>query len=79
MNTAGADAVGSVALIRIGPVTHNWDWGNRYVKLWFERRGAGLHVQAPAVPGLAVPGYYMLFVVSDEGVPSVAELVHLDG
>jgi hypothetical protein len=73
-----ADEIGSVALIRIGPVTHNWDWGNRYVKLWFERRGDGLLVQAPAVPGLAVAGYYMLFVVSAEGVPSVAKLVHLD-
>lgn len=74
----GADTIDSVALIRIGPVTHNWDWGNRHVKLWFERRGEGLRVRAPAVPGLAVPGYYMLFVVSTEGVPSVAELVHLD-
>lgn len=72
------DEIGAVALIRIGPVTHNWDWGNRYVKLWFERREKDLLVQAPAVPGLAVPGYYMLFVVSAEGVPSVAEVVHLD-
>lgn len=73
----GADAIGSVALVRVGPVTHNWDWGNRHVKLWFERRGKGLLVRAPAVPGLAVPGYYMLFVVNGKGVPSVAEFVHL--
>ncbi len=74
----GAGGIGSVALIRFGPVTHNWSWGNRYVKLWFKQRGSELVVQAPAVPGLAVPGYYLLFVVSDEGVPSVAELVHLE-
>jgi hypothetical protein len=37
-----------------------------------------LIVRAPATPGLAVPGYYMLFVVSDEGVPSEARLIHLD-
>ncbi len=78
VNVANKGEIGSVALIRLGPVTHNWDWGNRYVKLWFERQGGGLLVRAPAVPGLAVPGYYMLFIVDDAGVPSLAKLVHLD-
>ncbi len=68
----------SVVMIRMGPITHNWDWGNRFVSLAFARhRGRRLIVKAPAVPGLAVPGYYMLFVVSENGVPSVAKVVHL--
>ena len=76
--TGGSGQIGSVAIIRMGPVTHYWDWGNRYVKLWFKQKDNGkVIVQAPAEPGLAVPGYYMLFVMSDEGVPSVAKLVHL--
>ncbi len=71
--------VESVVMIRTGPVTHNWDWGNRYVKLTYRRGRRGrLVVTAPALPGLAVPGHYMLFVLSDEGIPSVANLVHLD-
>lgn len=75
----GSDKIGSVGLSRIGPITHNWDWGNRYVKLWFkEVDGGKLIVQAPAAPGLAVPGYYMLFVISDKGVPSLAKLIHLN-
>jgi Domain of unknown function (DUF1929) len=74
----GASEVGSVVLQRIGPVTHNWDWGNRHVKLWVEQDGKRLNVRSPAVPGLAVPGYYMLFVVSQDGVPSHARIVHLD-
>jgi hypothetical protein len=74
----GADEVGSVVLQRIGPVTHNWDWSNRHVKLWFEQDDRLLKVRSPAAPGLAVPGYYMLFVVSKDGVPSQAEVVHLD-
>lgn len=74
----GAAEVGSVVLERIGPVTHNWDWGNRYVKLWSKQVGNHVLASAPAVPGLAVPGYYMLFVVSKEGVPSEARIVHLD-
>jgi hypothetical protein len=74
----GAQEVGSVVLQRIGPVTHNWDWGNRYVKLWFEQDEERLKVHSPAAPGLAVPGYYLLFVVSKDGVPSHARIVHLD-
>lgn len=80
--SGGSGKIRSVALIRIGPVTHNWDWGNRYVKLWSEEKkddkDGTLSVQAPAVPGLAVPGYYMLFAVSDDGVPSEAKFVHLN-
>ena len=74
----GAQEVGSVVLHRIGPVTHNWDWGNRHVKLWFEQDEERLKVSSPAVPGLAIPGYYILFVVSKDGVPSHARVVHLD-
>ena len=69
--------IASVAIIRPGPVTHNWDWGNRYVKLWFEHKDGKVVVQAPALPGLAVPGYYMLFIVNQAGVPSVAKTIHL--
>ena len=69
--------VSSVVLILPSPQTHKWDWGNRYVELAFDRGENGrLTVVAPATPGLAVPGYYMLFVLNHAGVPSEAELVH---
>jgi hypothetical protein len=74
----GAQEVGSVVLHRLGPVTHNWDWGNRHVKLWFEQDEERVKVSSPAAPGLAVPGYYMLFLVSKDGVPGHARVVHLD-
>ncbi|MEE9130905.1 MAG: galactose oxidase-like domain-containing protein [Phycisphaerales bacterium] len=36
-----------------------------------------LIVEAPADGNIAPPGYYMLFLISDDGVPSVAEYVRL--
>jgi hypothetical protein len=48
------------------------------VKLWVEQDEGQLKVHSPAAPGLAVPGYYLLFVVSKDGVPSHARVVHLD-
>jgi hypothetical protein len=42
--------------------------------------GGGLfRVFAPAGPDLAPPGWYMLFAVSNDGVPSVARFVQLLG
>jgi hypothetical protein len=78
VSVSGGGEVGSVVLIRPSPQTHKWDWENRYVKLAFDHGDNGtVTVKAPAFPGLAVPGYYMLFVLNERGVPSEAALVHL--
>jgi hypothetical protein len=72
----------SAVLIRIGPVTHNWDWDNRNVRLTVDDDGRHwkrhVSVAAPARPALAVPGYYLLFMVNEDGVPSVAARVHVE-
>ena len=45
--------------------------------LTFQVTTGGLNVQPPANSNLAVPGYYMLFLVNSNGVPSVAPIVNL--
>jgi hypothetical protein len=50
------------------------------VKLAFAQggRAAGnLRVKAPNLPAQAVPGIYMLFVLDQAGVPSLAKRVYL--
>jgi hypothetical protein len=44
-------------------------------------RGAanGLDLLAPPSPNVAPPGWYMLFLLTDDGVPSVARWVHVEG
>jgi len=70
--------IGSVAILRTGPVTHNWTWGNRYVELPFEAGEHGrLDVMAPPLPGLAIAGDYLLFVVNKDGVPSEGKHIRL--
>jgi hypothetical protein len=47
------------------------------MKLSFAPLGGSLSVQAPANANLAPPGYYMLFLVNSNGVPSVSKILKL--
>jgi hypothetical protein len=71
--------IASVALLRTGPITHNWARGNQYVKLPFTKEQNGkLSVTSPPLPGLAVAGDYLLFLVDKDGVPSVGKHLWLN-
>jgi hypothetical protein len=51
----------------------------RYLELPFARGAGTLAVQGPGDANLAPPGYYMLFLVDANGVPSVARIVQVGG
>ena len=72
-----ATSIASVAFVRPGSVTHTFDESQRYVPLAFTLASTHLDVDAPETPNIAPPGYYMLFLVDQNGVPSVAEFVLL--
>jgi hypothetical protein len=76
--TPDAGIVNRVTLIGLGSVTHAFDQNQRFVELGFRRSAGGLTVTAPAGGAIAPPGHYMLFLLSDQGVPSVAKIVHLN-
>jgi hypothetical protein len=77
VDVSGGD-IGSIVLLRTGPTTHNWAWGNQYVSLPFTKKKEGkLEVTAPHLPGLAIAGDYLLFVVSPGGVPSEGKHIFL--
>jgi fibronectin type 3 domain-containing protein len=76
VTTADAASIVSVALIRPGSVTHGFDEDQRFLSLSFTAGAGALSIQAPANANLAPPGYYMLFLVNNTGVPSVAPFVH---
>jgi hypothetical protein len=76
--SGSAGEIGHVVLLRTGPITHNWTWGNQYVKLPAVKEESGkLRVTAPPLPGLAVPGEYLLFAVSKNGIPSEGRHIRL--
>jgi hypothetical protein len=68
----------SIALIRPGAVTHAFDMDQRYVELTFQPAGQGrLTVESPQDANLAPPGYYMLFLLGEDDVPSEAAFVQI--
>jgi MYXO-CTERM domain-containing protein len=66
-----------VTLIHPSSVTHAWNMGQTINELAFTASGSGLEVVAPERNALAPPGYYMLFLVDSNGVPSVARMIQV--
>jgi hypothetical protein len=78
LTTPQAAEIRWVSLVRNGVTTHSFDAGQRLVDLPITGRTATtVRVGVPANPNLAPPGWYMLFLVDDDGVPSTARWVHL--
>lgn len=77
ITTPDAAAIKSVVLVRAGAVTHAFDMEQRLVGLSFKNVSGVLQATAPANGNLAPPGYYLLFIIDDAGVPSVAQFIHL--
>jgi len=77
VQTADAANITSVVLMRPGAPTHAFDMDQRLVKLSYTVGSGVLNVTAPPNGNIAPPGYYMLFVLSLTGVPSIASFVQL--
>jgi hypothetical protein len=77
VETPNAAQVTDVRWIRLGSVTHAFDMGARANTLSFSTSAEAVAVTAPATPNLAPPGYYMLFVLNRNGVPSRGHIVRI--
>lgn len=68
----------SAILIAPGAVTHAYDQSQRAINLEITSKTQyGLTLKAPPNGKVAPPGYYMLFLVSNQGVPSVSKFIKL--
>jgi Domain of unknown function (DUF1929)/Bacterial Ig domain/Concanavalin A-like lectin/glucanases superfamily len=77
VNTTSAATIAKTVLISLGSVTHHFNANQRYLDLTFQVAGNSLSVQAPENANLAPPGYYMLFIVDTNGIPSAASIVRV--
>ena len=78
IRTAQAQTIRWASLIQGGVTTHSFDCGQRLVDLPLTAQTIALiKVQVTNEPGIAPPGWYMLFLTDTDGIPSVAKWIHL--
>jgi hypothetical protein len=76
-NCPEAADIAKITLIRASSVTHEIDSDQRSIPLGFTVSGSTLSAQVPADTNLAPAGFYMLFAVNKDGVPSIAPWVRI--
>jgi hypothetical protein len=75
--TPNTAQIKEVRWIRLGSVTHAFDAGQLAKTLPFSPTAAGVDVTAPERRELAPPGYYQLFILNRNGVPSTGKIVRI--
>jgi hypothetical protein len=68
------DTITRAVLVRPAATTHALDMNQRHVDLKFTSAPGAITATAP-VGGSAPAGWYMLFLLNGDGVPSVARFV----
>ncbi len=79
VTTPDAANISQAVLVRPGSSTHAFDMDQRLVELNFTVGSGTLTVSGPPNANIAPPGYYMLFLINTQGVPSVAKFLLLNG
>ncbi|PYI96266.1 MAG: hypothetical protein DMF00_15125 [Verrucomicrobia bacterium] len=77
IETPDSASISSAVLVRDGSSTHSFDFEQRLIELSFTAANGVLTATSPPTGFLAPPGYYMLFILNQSGVPSVAQFIQL--
>jgi hypothetical protein len=77
VETPDAAAIRAVNWIRLSSVTHAFNQNQRINHLTFVAAGDRLFVTTPIQANLAPPGHYLLFLLNEQGVPSLAHIIQL--
>ncbi|KAF4447875.1 putative galactose oxidase precursor [Fusarium austroafricanum] len=73
-------AIAQASLVRYGTATHTVNSDQRRIPLTLNKAAKNAYsFQVPSDPGVALPGYWMLFVMDKNGVPSVASTIKVTG
>src|SRR5205814_6117793 len=78
VGTPDGASITTVSLIPLTSVTHGFNMSQRIIRPSFSQTTDGLSVTAPSNPNTTPRGYYMLFILNSNGVPSVAKIVQIN-
>jgi galactose oxidase len=69
--------VSRFSLVRLGTATHTVNTDQRRIGLTPTAVTGGYQLSIPADPGVVLPGYYMLFALDANDVPSVSRMIQI--
>ncbi len=70
--------ISSFSMVRLSGTTHATNTDQRFVPVGFTSQGGGDHtLTMNSNPNVLLPGYYWLFAVDDQGVPSVGHTIQV--
>lgn len=75
--TPNAAGIQKVSIVRLGALTHEVNSSQVLYPAAFTKGTGLLNVTAPPNANYAPPGYYMLFILNGNGVPSVAKIFQI--
>jgi YVTN family beta-propeller protein len=73
-----AASISRVTMVKSASVTHSWNMEQRFIELTFVRDGNRLRIQAPTKAPDAPPGFWLLFALNENGVPSTARILKVN-
>jgi len=79
VKTPDEPSITTVNWVRTSSVTHAFNQNQRINHLTFAHVEGGLSVSAPSNRNLCPPGHYLLFILNNLGVPSVAKIIYVNG
>ena len=78
ITTPQAGTIRWVSLVKNGVTTHSFDSGQRLVDLTItSQANSTLQATVPTNPNLTPPGWYMLFLVDQQAIPSIASWIQI--
>ena len=78
LTSPNAASISKVTIVKTGSVTHSFNFEQRFVELNFSRNGATISAQLPSNRFETPPGFYMIFAIDANGVPSEAKIVRIN-
>lgn len=76
---ASSQTISRAAVIGLSSNTHSFNSGQRYIPATVTQSGTTVSLTLPFSPNIAPPGYYMVFLIDQSGVPSQGYIISLGG
>lgn len=71
------EKISRVTLVKTGAVTHSFNMEQRFLEPSFTDTASGITVSIPWSSNVATPGYYLMYLINNKGVPSEGHIIRI--